>query len=169
PVSPALGLVAAGGGLIFTRGMSKVQKKRVKHIAIRPVEQQVLEQLKVPVAGHKSSVTSLQCTADGRRLAVVTKFGECAIWELDADGYKVSSVRLPPFEQSAPASSNPRAAVITDKAILAADLVSGLKVELAVDASNRACAVAMTAEGAKVAVGQQQGQVHVVEVMTKKM
>ena len=78
----------------------------------------------------------MQCTADGRRLSVVTKFGECAIWELDTDGYKVSSVRLPPFEQSAPASSNPKAAMVTDKGILAADLVSGLKVDLPVDASN---------------------------------
>ena len=59
--------------------------------------------------------------------------------------------------------------MVTDKGILAADLVSGLKVDLPVDASNRACAVAMTADGAKVAVGQQQGQVHVAEVMTKKM
>ena len=167
-VSPELGLVAAGGGLIFTRGMSKVQKKRVKHIAIRPVEQQVLEQLKVAVAGHKSAVTSLQCSADGRRLAVVTKFGECALWELDTDGYKVSAVRLPPFEQSALASGTPKAAVVTDKAVLAADLASGLKVEFPVDSSNRASAAAMTADGAKIALGQQLGQVHVVEVMTKK-
>ncbi|OLC19919.1 MAG: hypothetical protein AUG04_04285 [Deltaproteobacteria bacterium 13_1_20CM_2_69_21] len=167
-VSPELGLVAAGGGLIFTRGMSKVQKKRVKHIAIRPVEQQVLEQLKVAVAGHKSAVTSLQCSADGRRLAVVTKFGECALWELDTDGYKVSAVRLPPFEQSALASGTPKAAVVTDKAALAADLASGLKVEFPVDSSNRASAAAMTADGAKIALGQQLGQVHVVEVMTKK-
>ena len=167
-VSPELGLVAAGGGLIFTRGMSKVQKKRVKHIAIRPVEQQVLEQLKVAVAGHKSAVTSLQCSADGRRLAVVTKFGECALWELDTDGYKVSAVRLPPFEQSALASGTPKAAVVTDKAVLAADLASGLKVEFPVDSSNRASAAAMAADGAKIALGQQLGQVHVVEVMTKK-
>ena len=167
-VSPELGLVAAGGGLIFTRGMSKVQKKRVKHIAIRPVEQQVLEQLKVAVAGHKSAVTSLQCSADGRRLAVVTKFGECALWELDTDGYKVSAVRLPPFEQSALASGTPKAAVVTDKVVLAADLASGLKVEFPVDSSNRASAAAMTADGAKIALGQQLGQVHVVEVMTKK-
>src|SRR5947207_6034943 len=168
-ISPELGLLAAGSGLVITRGISRVQRKKVKHIAIRPIEQQVLEQFKTSVPGHKSAVTSLQCTADGRRLSVVTKFGECASWELDTDGYKVSSVRLPPFEQSAPASSNPKAAMVTDKGILAADLVSGLKVDLPVDASNRACAVAMTADGAKVAVGQQQGQVHVAEVMTKKM
>ena len=168
-VSPELGMVAAGGGLLVTRGITKPRKKRAFHTVIRPIEQQVLEQAKVAVPGHKSAVTSLQCTADGRRLSVVTKFGECAIWELDTDGYKVSSVRLPPFEQSAPASSNPKAAMVTDKGILAADLVSGLKVDLPVDASNRACAVAMTADGAKVAVGQQQGQVHVAEVMTKKM
>src|SRR5438132_7613504 len=105
--------------------MAKVQKKRVKHIAIRPVEQQVLEQLKVAVAGHKSAVTSLQCSADGRRLAVVTKFGECALWELDTDGYKVSAGRLPPCEESAVSSGTPKAAVVTDKAVLAADLASG--------------------------------------------
>jgi hypothetical protein len=168
-VSPELGMLAAGAGLVVTRGFSKLRKKKVKHIVIRPVEQQVLEQLKVAVPGHKSAVTSLQCTADGRRLAVVTKLGECAVWELDTDGCKISSVRLPPFEQSALASSNPKAAVITDKAILVADLVSGVKVELAVDASNRACAVAVTADGGKVAVGQQQGQVHIAEVMTKKI
>jgi len=167
-VSPELGLVAAGGGLIFTRGMSKVQKKRVKHIAIRPVEQQVLEQLKVAVPGHKSAVTSLQCSADGRRLVVVTKFGECAMWELDTDGYKVSAVRLPPFEQSAVASNTPKAVVVTDKAVLVADLASGLKVELPVESSNRASAAAATAEGTKVAIGQHLGQVHVVEAMTKK-
>jgi len=56
---------------------------------------------------------------------VVTKFGECASWELDTDGYKVSSVRLPPFDQSALASNSPKAAVVTDKAVLVADLVSG--------------------------------------------
>jgi hypothetical protein len=167
-VSPELGFAAAGGGLIFTRGPSKLQKKRVKHIAMRPIEQQVLEQLKVAVPGHKSAVTSLQCSADGRRLAVVTKFGECAMWELDTDGYKVSAVRLPPFDQSTVASGTPKAAVVTDKAVLVADLASSLKVELAVDSSNRATAVAATADGAKVALGQTLGQVHVVEVMTKK-
>jgi len=46
----------------------------------------------------------------------VTKFGECAIWELDTDGYKVSGVRLPPFDQSTLASGVPKAAVATDKA-----------------------------------------------------
>ena len=168
-VSPELGMVAAGGGLVFTRGIAKMRKKRVKHTVIRPVEQQVLEQLKVAVPGHKSAVTSVQCTADGRRLAVVTKFGECAVWELDTDGCKVSSVRLPPFEQSALACGNSKAAVVTDKAIVVADLVSGMKVELAVDASNRACALAVTGDGGRVAVGQQQGQVHIAEVMTKKM
>ena len=167
-ISPELGLVAAGGGLIFTRGMSKMQKKRVKHIAIRPVEQQVLEQLKVAVPGHKSAVTSLQCSADGRRLVVVTRLGECAMWELDTDGYKVSAARLPPFEQSALASNTPKAAVVTDKAVLVADLASGLKVELPVESSNRASAAAATAEGTKVAIGQHLGQVHVVEPMTKK-
>jgi len=94
-LSPELGLLATGGGLIATRGISRLQKKKVKHIVIRPIEQQVLEQLKVPVPGHKSAVTSLQCTADGRRLGVVTKLGECFVWELDTDGYKVSGVRLP--------------------------------------------------------------------------
>src|SRR5438874_4568389 len=149
--------------------MAKLRKKTVKHIVMRPTEQQVLEQLKVAVPGHKSAVTSLQCTADGRRLAVVTKLGECAIWELDTDGYKVSSVRLPPFEQSAMAASNAKVAVVTDKPVLVADLISGSRSELAVDASSRACAVAATADGGKVAIGQQQGHVHVVEVATKKM
>src|SRR3989440_588764 len=160
-VSPELGLVAAGGGLIFTRGMSKVQKKRVKHIAIRPVEQQVLEQLKVAVPGHKSAVTSLQCSADGRRLVVVTKFGECAMWELDTDGYKVSAVRLPPFEQSALASNTPKAAVVTDKAVLVADLASGLKVELPVESSNRASVTALAAapKGQAFASADDSGQV----------
>ena len=130
-VSPELGMVAAGGGLVFTRGISKMRKKKVKHTVMRPVEQQVLEQHKVAVPGHKSAVTSLQCTPDGRRLAVVTKFGECAVWELDTDGCKVSSVRLPPFEQSALAFGNSKAAVVTDKAVLVADLLAGTKVELA--------------------------------------
>jgi WD40 repeat protein len=167
-VSPELGLVAAGGGLMITRGIAKLQKKKVKHIALRPIEQQVAEQFKTTVPGHKSAVTALQCTPDGRRLSVVTRFGECGTWELDTDGYKVSSVRLPPFEQSALASGNPKAAVVTDKAILVADLVSGSKVELPVDTSNRASAVATTVDGAKVAVGQQQGQVQVVEAATRK-
>ena len=70
-VSPEMGMLAAGGGLIFTRGASKLRKKNVKHVVIRPVEQQVLEQGKVAVPGHKSAVTSLQCAADGSRLAVV--------------------------------------------------------------------------------------------------
>src|SRR5207302_4062537 len=102
--------------------VAKVQTNRVKHIARRPVEQQVREQLNVAVPGHKTAVTSLQCSADGRRLVVVTKFGECAMWELDTDGYQVSAVRLPPFEQSALASNTPKAAVVTDKAVLVADL-----------------------------------------------
>jgi hypothetical protein len=167
-VSPEFGLLATGGGLVATRGISRLQKKRVRHIAIRPVEQQVLEQFKVSVPGHKSAVVSLQCAADGRRVAVVTKFGECGIWELDTDGYKVSGVRLPPFDQSALAVSTPKAAVVTDKAILIADLVSGTKVELGVDASNRAYAVATTVDGAKVAFGQQLGQVQVLEVTSKR-
>ena len=167
-VSPELGLLAAGSGLVITRGISRVQRKKVKHIAIRPIEQQVLEQFKTAVPGHKSAVTSLQCTADGRRLSVVTKFGECASWELDTDGYKVSTVRLPPFEQSALASNSPKAAVVTDKAVLVADLASGNRVEIGVDASNRALAVATTADGGKVAFGQQSGQVQVVEATTKR-
>ena len=166
--SPQLGLLAAGSGLVFTRGISRLQKKRVKHVSIRPVEQQVLEQHKVSVPGHKSAVTSLHCAADGRRMAAVTKFGECGIWELDTDGYKISGVRLPPFDQSALAANNGKAAVLTEKAILVADLLSGNKTELAVDKSNRACAVATSGDGAKVAVGQQLGQVQVVEVATKK-
>jgi hypothetical protein len=167
-VSPELGLLAAGSGLVITRGISRIQRKKVKHIAIRPIEQQVLEQFKTSVPGHKSPVTSLQCTADGRRLSVVTKFGECASWELDTDGYKISSVRLPPFEQSAMASGSPKAAVVTDKAVLVADLHSGNRVEIGVDASNRAFAVATTADGGKVALGQQSGQVQVVEATTKR-
>jgi hypothetical protein len=167
-VSPELGLLAAGSGLVITRGIARVQRKKVKHIAIRPIEQQVLEQFKTSVPGHKSAVTSLHCTADGRRLSVVTKFGECASWELDTDGYKISSVRLPPFEQSALASSSPKAAVVTDKAVLVADLLSGNRVEIGVDASNRAFAVATTADGGKVALGQQSGQVQVVEATTKR-
>jgi WD40 repeat protein len=123
----------------------------------------------VAVPGHKSAVTSLSCTADGRRLSVVTRLGECATWELDSDGYKISSVRLPPFEQSASAANSSKAAAVTDKGIVAIDLASGLKVDLPVDGSNRASAVAMTVDGTKVAVGQQQGQVHVAEVMTKKV
>jgi WD40 repeat protein len=166
--SPPMGLLAAGGGLVFTRGISRRRKKKVKHVVIRPVEQQVLEQLKVAVPGHKSAVTSLQSTADGRRLAVVTKFGECAIWELDTDGYKVSGVRLPPFDHSDLASGAPKAAVVTDKAILLADLLSGNKVELAVDKSNRASVAATSSDGGKVAFGQQLGQVQVVEVASKR-
>jgi hypothetical protein len=167
-LSPAAGLVAVGGGLVITRGISSLQRKRVKHIAIRPIEQHVLEQFKTAVPGHKSAVTSLHCTPDGRRLSVVTKFGECASWELDTDGYKVSAVRLPPFEQSALASGSPKAAVATDKAVLVADLLSGSRVELAVDPSNRACAVATTPDAGKLAFGQQQGQVQVVEVASKR-
>src|SRR5436190_4362209 len=153
-VSPEMGMLAAGGGLIFTRGASKLRKKNVKHVVIRPVEQQVLEQGKVAVPGHKSAVTSLQCAADGSRLAVVTRLGECGICELAVDGYRLSSVRLPPFEQSAVASNTPKAVVVTDKAVLVADLASGLKVELPVESSNRASAAAATAEGTKVAIGQ---------------
>jgi WD40 repeat protein len=63
----------------------------------------------------------------------------------------------------------PKTAVVTDKAVLVADLVSGMKADLPVDHSNRACAAAITAEGAKVAVGQSQGQVHVAEAMNKKV
>ncbi len=167
-VSPEMGMIAAGCGLVVTRGVVKVRKKTVKHTVIKPIEHQILEQHKIQVPGHKSAVTSLQCSADGRRLSAVTRLGECATWELDTDGYKVSSVRLPPFTQSALACGNPKAAVVTDKAVLVADLVSGLKVELGGDASNRPSAVAVTADGARVAIGHSQGQVQVVEVTTKK-
>ena len=167
--SPELGMVAAGGGLMLTRGIRSLRKKTVKHVVIKPIEQQVAEQHKVAVPGHKSAVTALQCTPDGKRLAVVTRLGECATWELDTDGSKVSAVRLPPFEGSALAWNLPKAAVVTDKAVLVADLVSGQKVELTVEASNRASAVAITADGAKVAIGQNQGQVHVVEVSSRKL
>ena len=166
--SPGAGLLAAGGGLLMTRGISRLQKKRVKHIAIRPIEQNVLEQFKTAVPGHKSAVTSMHCTPDGRRLWVVTKFGECASWDLDVDGYKVSTVRLPPFEQSALAAGGPKVAVAADKAILVADLLTGTKAEIPVDPANRACAVATAMDAAKVAFGQQQGQVQVVEVASKK-
>ena len=142
-----------------------MQKKRVKHTVIRPVEQQVLEQFQTAVAGHKSAVTSLCCSPDGRRLSVVTKFGECASWELDTDGYKVSAVRLPPFEQSALASGSPKAVVATGSAVLVADLLSGAKEEIAVD---RASAVATTPDAAKLVFGRQQGQVLVVEVASKR-
>jgi WD domain, G-beta repeat len=167
-VSPALGALAAGGGLIATRAISRLQKKKVKHIAIRPVEQQVLEQHKISVPGHKSAVTSLQCSADGRRLAVVTRLGECSTWELDTDGCRVSSVRLPPFDQSALASGTPKAAVASEKGILVSDLLAGSKFELPVDPANRAFAVAATADGAQVAYGQQMGNLTVVEVTSKK-
>src|SRR5438874_6965634 len=163
--SPAAGLLAAGGGLVMTRGLSRMQKKRVKHTVIRPVEQDVLEQFQTAVAGHKSAITSLCCSPDGRRLSVVTKFGECATWELDTDGYKVSAVRLPPFEQSALASGSPKAVVATGSAVLVADLLSGAREELAVD---RASAVATTPDAAKLVFGRQQGQVQVVEVASKR-
>jgi hypothetical protein len=166
--SPQLGLLAAGSGLVLTRGISRRQKKTVTHVAIRPVEQQVLEQHKVPVGGHKSAVTSLQCSADGRRLSVVTKFGECAIWELDSDGYKVSAARLPPFDQSAPASEVPKVAVASEKSVLVADLLTGNKTEHPLDKSNRAWAVALSSDGAKVAFGHQQGQVQIVDVASKR-
>src|SRR4051812_47760766 len=167
-LSPPFGLLAVGGGLVMTRGFSRMNKKRGKHIAIRPIEQQVLEEFKESVPGHKSAGMSVQCTTDGRRLAVVTKFGECASWDVDVHGYKVSGVRLPPFEQSALASRSGKAAVVTEKAILVADLASGNKVEVGVEASNRACAVATTADAARVAFGQHSGQVQVFEVATKK-
>jgi WD40 repeat protein len=99
---------------------------------------------------------------------VVTKFGECGIWELDSDGYKVSSVRLPPFDQSALAYGAPKAAVVTDKAVLVIDLVAGTKAELPVDPTNRAFTAAATADGTKVAFGQQLGLVQVVEVASKR-
>jgi len=168
-VSPQVGLLAAGAGLVLTRGMASVQTKRVKHVAIRPVEQQVLEQFKTAVPGHKSAVTSLQCSAEGRRLATVTRLGECGMWELDSDGYKTSSVRLPPFEQSALGSGASKGAVVTDKAILAIDLISGNKLEVGVETSDRPSAVAASADGAKVAFGQQSGQVQVVDATTKRV
>ncbi len=168
-VSPQVGLLAAGAGLALTRGMASVQTKKVKHVTIRPIEQQVLEQFKTAVPGHKSSVTSLQCSPEGRRLATVTRLGECGMWELDSDGYKTSSVRLPPFEQSALGSSASKGAVVTDKAIIAIDLVSGNKLELGVETSDRPSAVAASADGAKVAFGQQSGQVQVVDATTKRV
>jgi hypothetical protein len=167
--SPQWGLFAAGGALVFTRGMSSLQKKIVRRVEIRPIEQQVLEQFKTSVPGHKSAVTALHCSADGRRLAAVTKLGECAIWDVDTDGYKVSGVRLPPYEQAGCAANAPRAAVVTDKLILAADLLAGTRVELPVDSANRATAAAASADGARIAFAQQNGAVQIVEVATKRV
>ena len=166
--SPQYGILASGVGLVLTRSISRLQKRKVWHAEIRPYEHQVVEQHKVSVPGHKSAVTSLQCSADGRRLAVVTKFGECALWELDSDGYKVSSARLPPFDQSAMGASAAKAGAVTDKAVLVSDLLSGTKAELPVDKANRATAVAMTADAARVVFGQQMGQAQVVEVASKR-
>src|SRR5207244_12842580 len=63
------------------------------------------------------------------------------------------------------ASDGPKALVATDNAGLVADLLSGAREEIAVDAS----AVATTPDAAKLAFGRQQGQVQVVEVASKRI
>jgi len=168
-VAPALGLVAAGGGLAATAAFPPRRRAiRVKAKVMRRQEQQVKEEVKVAVPGHRSAVMALQCTADGRRVLAVAKLGELGIWEVPEDRFAASGVRLPPFDQAGVAQGAARVALATERAALVFDLAQGKKTEHPVDPAKRLRAVALSADGSRMALGYEQHGVEVVEVASRR-
>ncbi len=165
-VSPALGVAAAGGGLLATRGLVRRRKVEVRFEQMKPVEQQEKEERKIVAPGLKSAVMALAASADARSVVVVSKLGECGAFEPASDGWKPYSVRLPPFEQASVAQALPRAALATDRAAIVWDLAAGKRVDHAADPANRLCSVALSPDGARLALGHAQGLVRVVEALT---
>ncbi len=169
-VSPALGLVAAGGGLAATRAVPPRRRRiAVRERVVRPQEEQVRAEAKVTAPGHRSAVMALQCTADGRRLLAVTRLGECGLWEVPEDRWAAGALRLPPFEQAALAQGAARLALATERAALVFDLAQGKRTEHAGDAARRLRAVALTPDGSRLALGFDPPLLRVVEVATRKV
>jgi hypothetical protein len=165
-LSPALGLVAAGGGLAATRGFVRKRKVVVRFDVMKPVEQQEKEEHRIVAPGMKSAVMALAARGDAHALVAISKLGESGTWDPVGDGWKASGVRLPPFEHAALARAVARAALATDRAVAVWDLPQGKRAEHAVDPANRAHAVALSPDGARLAVGHAQGAVRVVEAIS---
>ncbi len=169
-VSPALGLVAAGGGLALTRAFPPRRRTlSVKKTVTRREEQQVKEEANIAAPGHRSAVMALQCSPDARRLLAVTRLGECGVWALPEDQFAAGSVRLPPFEQAAVAEAPGRVALATERVALVFDLATGKRTEHAGDPARRLRGVALTRDGARMALGFDPPLVRVVEVATRKL
>jgi hypothetical protein len=162
-LSPALGLVAAGGGLAGTRLFTRRRQVEVRYTELRPVEQQEKEQHESVVPGLKSAVMGLAVAADARQLVAVSKLGECGAFDLPDGGWRAFGVRLPPFELAALARASPRAVLATSSAAAVWDLAKGKKTDHRVEGANRVTAVAIAPDGARVALGHAQGLVRVVE------
>jgi WD40 repeat protein len=111
---------------------------------------------------------ALQCTADGRRVLAVAKLGELGIWEVPEDRFAASGVRLPPFDQAGVAQGAARVALATERAALVFDLAQGRKTEHPVDPAKRLRAVALSADGSRIALGYEQHGVEVVEVASHR-
>jgi hypothetical protein len=162
-LSPALGLVAAGGGLAVTRTFARRRRVEVRYSEMRPVEQQEKEQHETVVPGLKSAVMALAVAPDARQLVAISKLGECGLWELPDGGWRPFGVRLPPFELAALARACPRAALATASAAAAWDLAKGKRHEHRIDASSRVTALALAPDGARIALGHAQGGLRVCE------
>jgi WD40 repeat protein len=168
--SPALGLAAAGGGLLATRAIPARRRAiRVRAKEKRREEQQVKEEAKVTAPGHRSAVMGLQCSADARRLLAVTRLGECGVWDVPADRFEGSGLRLPPFEQAAVAEGARRVVLATERAALVFDLAGAKRTEHAGDPARRLRAVALTRDGARMALGFDPPLVRVIEVASRKV
>jgi len=165
-VSPELGLVAAGSGLVATRGLARRRKVEVRFEQMKPVEQQEKEERKHVAPGLKSAVMALAASADARSVLAVSKLGECGTWEPASDGWRPFAVRLPPFEHAALAQAVPRAALATDRAAVVWELAQGKRVDHAVDPANRLHAIALSPDGARLALGHAQGLVRIVEAVS---
>lgn len=162
-LSPALGLVAAGGGLSATRLLARRRRVEVRFTELKPVEQQEKEQHETAVPGLKSAAMALAAAPDARQLVAVSKLGECGTWDLPDGGWRAFPPRLPPFELAALARAQPRAVLATASAAAVWELAKGRKIDLRVDAASKVTAVAVTQDGARVALGHSQGLVRVVE------
>ncbi|HYX90642.1 MAG TPA: protein kinase family protein [Myxococcaceae bacterium] len=162
------GLVAAGSGLVTTRFFTRVQKRRVKYVEIKPIEQQVKEQFTVQVPGHPSAVAALQVGSDARALAVITRLGECGKWGLPDAGFRKGARRLPPFDRASFALNSAKAGLVNSRSALVVDIDKGSKTEINLDASDRASAVALSPDGGKLALGHQSGRLQMIESATKR-
>jgi hypothetical protein len=169
-LSPAIGLLAAGGALAATRGFARKRKVVVRFTVMKPVEQQEKEELKVVAPGMKSAVMALAARPDAHAIIAVSKLGESGTWDPIADGWKASGVRLPPFEHAALARTSPRAALATDRAAVVWDLgASGKRTDHPIDGGNRIHAIALSPDGARLAVGHAQGLVRVLDAVSGRV
>lgn len=165
-VSPALGLLAAGGGLTATRLLARKRQVQVRFTVMKPVEVQEKEEVKVVAPGLKSAVMALAASPDARSALAVSKLGECGTWEPASDGWRPFAARLPPFEHAALARTVPRAALATDRAAIVWELATGKRTDHACDPANRVHAVALSPDGSRLALGHAQGLLRVLDAVS---